>query len=115
LLLVRTLGLAQQSSDKVVLHGDADGFHVQQESRRLVGHVVHETGERLHGQRRAHDDQQVALRKVLRSQRVESIRQTLAKEHNVGLDDARALGIGAVRDLVAEDRSCEDRWVTVGE
>ena len=59
---------------------------VHQESRYVIPRVVHEPRERVHRQRRARHDEQVALGEILARLLAEPLGKILAEEHDVGLD-----------------------------
>ena len=54
---------------------------------------VDETRERIHEERRSHDDEEVAVIKILGLQVEEGGREALAKEDDVGAEHAKALWV----------------------
>lgn len=67
--------------------GIADLVAVDEQPRRLRVAFVGEAGERLHDERCAHDDEQVAARKIAHVL-PELAGQTFAEQYHVGLDHA---------------------------
>lgn len=78
------------AAQKVEMRRSAHGVAIDQQAHAAAGRPADQRRKWLHLQRRAHHNEQIALVKVCVGQRIESLRQILAEEHNVWLDGAVA-------------------------